>query len=520
MPASGAQNYQQGSLPTSSQALLGHRCEKRRVHGSGETGRGSVRETLTSMDGLFTTLAANVPHEFPSLLEASLLIAGIIFFLLLNAFFVASEFAIVKVRPTQIDGEFKGKPRRAKTAKHVVDHLDGYLSANQLGITIASLALGFLGEPFVAALVGPALYSIPDLPDIVRNSVPTISFIIAIISFTFLHVVIGELLPKSIAIRKPLGTTLALARPLHGFYVAFKWAIAILNGTANWILKRAFKIDPVSESEVAHSPEELAILVEESERQQEVTETEREILINALELNDLKVQDVMTPRSEVVFFDLDEPFERNLARAAATKHTRFPLVQGHLDNAVGLIHIKDLLPLAGESNPDLHRAKRELKIVPETMPLDVLLTFFLKERAHLAMVVDEFGDPAGLVFLDNVIEELVGDIQDEFDSESSAFTRVNDDEFIVEGAITLNELSDHVPAVELESGEVTTVGGYITQQLGHLPEPGEAIEIEGYEAKVTSTDGRRVGQVHFTRRAQDADDPQEEVSAEGEEETG
>ena len=154
MPASGAQNYQQGSLPTGSQALLGHRCEKRRVHGSGETGRRSVRETLTSMDGLFTTLAANVPHEFPSLLEASLLIAGIIFFLLLNAFFVASEFAIVKVRPTQIDGELKGKPRRAKTAKHVVDHLDGYLSANQLGITIASLALGFLGEPFVAALVG------------------------------------------------------------------------------------------------------------------------------------------------------------------------------------------------------------------------------------------------------------------------------------------------------------------------------------------------------------------------------
>ena len=454
------------------------------------------------MEGLLTTLASasgEVPHEFPSVLEALLLVAGIIFFLLLNAFFVASEFAIVKVRPTQIEGELKDKPRRARTAKHVVDHLDGYLSANQLGITIASLALGFLGEPFVAALVGPALYSM-DLPDFVKNAVPTISFIIAIISFTFLHVVIGELLPKSIAIRKPLGTTLALARPLHGFYVAFKWAIAILNGTANWILKKVFKIDPVAESEGVHSSEELAILVEESERQQEVTETEREILINALELNDLKVQDVMTPRSEVVFFDLEEPFESNLERAASTKHTRFPLVQGHLDNAVGLIHIKDLLTLTGESDPDLLRIKRELKIVPETMPLDVLLNFFLKERAHLAMVVDEFGDPSGLVFLDNVIEELVGDIQDEFDNESSAFTRVSNDEFIVEGALTLNELSDHVPVLELESGEVTTVGGYITQQLGHLPEPGEAIEIVGYEAKVTSTDGRRVGQVHFTRQ--------------------
>ena len=145
----------------------------------------------------------------------------------------------------------------------MVDHLDGYLSANQLGITIASLALGFLGEPFVAALVGPALYSM-DLPDFVKNAVPTISFIIAIITFTFLYVVIGELLPKSFAIRKPLGTTLALARPLHGFYVAFKWAIAILNGTANWILKKMIKIEPVAESEDVHSSEELAINVEES----------------------------------------------------------------------------------------------------------------------------------------------------------------------------------------------------------------------------------------------------------------
>ena len=467
------------------------------------------------MEGMLMTVAsasADVPHEFPTLTEALFLIAGIIFFLLLNAFFVASEFAIVKVRPTQIEGELKDKPRRAKTAKHVVDRLDGYLSANQLGITIASLALGFLGEPFVAALVGPALLSIPDLPDFLKNAVPTISFIIAIISFTFLHVVIGELLPKSIAIRKPLGTTLALARPLHGFYLAFKWAIAILNGTANWILKKVFKIDPVAEDEGGHSSEELAILVEESERQQEVTETEREILINALELHDLKVQDVMSPRSEVICFDLEVGFEKNLELAAATKHTRFPLVHGHLDNAVGLIHIKDLLTLAGESDPDLLRIKRDLKIVPETMPLDVLLNFFLKERAHLAMVVDEFGDPSGLVFLDNVIEELVGDIQDEFDNESSAFTRVSDNEFIVEGALTLNELSDHVPVIELESGEVTTVGGYITQQLGHLPEPGEAIEVEGYEAKVTSTDGRRVGQVHFNR----LEDPVVEEVAGGE----
>ena len=454
-----------------------------------------------------------VSYDWPSLGHAFWLLAGIVFFLLLNAFFVASEFAIVKVRPTQIEGEMKTKPRRAATAKHVVEHLDGYLSANQLGITIASLALGFLGEPFVAALVGPALYRIPGLPDIVISAIPTISFVIAILAFTFLHVVFGELLPKSIAIRKSLGTTMALARPLHAFYVLFKLAIALLNGTANWLLKHLFKIDPVSESEVVHSSEELALLVEESERQQEVTETEREILINALELNDIQVKEVMTPRSDVVALDLDRSFEENLAQAVRTKHTRVPLVRGHLDQAEGLVHIKDMLRIVNEADPDLAKIKRPLQMVPETMPLDGLLQVFLRERAHLALVVDEFGAPAGLVFMDNVMEELVGDIQDEFDNERSAFTRVNDEEFVVEGGLSLIDLSDHVDELDLESGEVTTVGGYITQQLGHLPEPGESIEVEGFEARVTSTDGRRVGQVHF-RRMEDSGDEARGASGE------
>lgn len=231
----------------------------------------------------------------------------------------------------------------------------------------------------------------------------------------------------------------------------------------------------------------------------EVTETEREILINALELNDVYVKDVMTTRSDVVALDVDDSFRKNLDIATQTKHTRFPLVKGHLDNAVGLIHIKDLLRFSHDDQPDLMSVKRELKVVPETMPLDVLLKFFLKEHAHLAMVVDEFGDPAGLVFLDNVIEELVGDIQDEFDQEVSSFSRVNKSEFVVEGSLTLNELSDHEPRIALNSNEVTTVGGYITQQMGRIPEPGEICEVEGFEARVTSTDGRRVSQVHFRK---------------------
>lgn len=471
---------------------------------------------------VLATSAGEISSEYPSLPKTLLYLAGILFFLLLNAFFVASEFAIVKVRPSQLETVANEKPGKAKHALMVVGKLDGYLSANQLGITIASLALGFLGEPFVAAFVSPTLLNI-GLPPVINiggwfksggfefHLIYSLSFAIAIISFTFLHVVIGELLPKSIAIRKAVATTILLARPLHIFYRSFHWAIRFLNGAANFLLKKLFKIDPVSEGEHIHSAEELALLVSQSGEALEVTDMEREIAINALELNELWVRDVMTPRQDVIVLDADDEFEKSLETARRTKHTRFPLVKGgHLDNHIGLIHIKDVLKLVGQPDPDLMRIRRDLKMVPDTMPLDVLLKFFLKERAHLALVVDEFGTPVGIVFLDNVIEEIVGDIQDEFDNERPEFVRVNDDEFVVDGTLTLNVLSDIEEDLELESGEVTTVGGYITQQLGRFPKVGESMEILGWEAKVTSTDGRRVGQVHFRKLAPVTDESEED----------
>lgn len=453
---------------------------------------------------IFVIANAAVSHEFPSAGQAFFYLFGIIFFLLLNAFFVASEFAIVKVRPSQLESHGKETGADTERALHVVNHLDGYLSANQLGITIASLALGFLGEPFVEALISPLLSmaGVPEATKIVGvefSPISLISFILAIASFTFLHVVVGELVPKSIAIRRSLGTTMLTCGPLHLFYKTFYWVIRFFQSTANWLLRTVFRIDPISEGEHVHSAEELAILVTHSGKFKEVTDTEREILINALELNELWVRDVMTPRNEVIVLDADEPFEKTLDIAIRSKHTRFPLVKGHLDQAIGLIHIKDLFKLMSEPDPDLMRIKRELKMVPDTMPLDTLLKFFLKEHAHLAMAVDEFGTPVGLVFLDNVMEELVGDIQDEFDNERSSFTRVNADEFVVEGSMTLNDLQGHVEELWLESGEVTTVGGYFTQQLERFPEVGETLNILGYEAKVTSTDGRRVGQIHFRK---------------------
>lgn len=456
--------------------------------------------------------ATPIPTDWPSLAYTVFFVIGCIFFLLLNAFFVASEFAIVKVRPSQIDTAKKEHAVRAEKAREVVNNLDAYLSANQFGITIASLALGLLAEPYIAGVLEYLLLNRLhvwtdggiDLRSY-EKGIGVLSYAVALGFFTVLHVVIGELIPKAIAIRKPLETTLVLSRPLHWFYLTFGWLIKVLNGLANMVLRKYFNIDPVSESEHAHSSEELALLVEESEKKQEVTETERAILINALELNDIYVKDVMTPRSDVVALDVDAPFARNLEIAAQSKHTRFPLVKGHLDNTIGLIHIKDLLRFSQNDEPDLMMVKRELKVVPETMPLDSLLQFFLKEHAHLALVVNEFGDPAGLVFMDNVIEELVGDIHDEFDEAECVFGRINENEFVVEGALTLNELSYYEPLIELDSGGVTTVGGYITQQLGRIPDSGESIEIEGFEARVTSTDGRRVGQVHFRRLDMDSE---------------
>lgn len=452
--------------------------------------------------GVGVFLANNeVSHSFPGIGETLLYLTGIVFFLLLNAFFVASEFAIVKVRPSQLESHGKETGADTELAVKVVKNLDGYLSANQLGITFSSLALGFLGEPFVTALVSPLL-TLTGMPDKV---IYWISLVIAYASFTFLHVVIGELVPKSIAIRRSLRTTMMLVAPLHVFYKTFYLVIRFFQGTANWLLKNIFRIDPISEGEHVHSAEELAILVTHSGKFKEVTDTEREILINALELNELWVRDVMTPRNEVVVLDADEPFEKTLDIALRSKHTRFPLVKGHLDQSIGLIHIKDLFKLMNDPDPDLVRIKRELKMVPDTMPLDKLLKFFLKEHAHFAMAVDEFGTPVGIVFLDNVIEELVGDIQDEFDNEHSAFTRVNEEEFVVEGSMTLNDLEGHVEELSLDSGEVTTVGGYVTQQLERFPEVGESIEVLGYEAKVTSTDGRRVGQIHFRKLDQNGE---------------
>lgn len=413
---------------------------------------------------------------------------------LLNAFFVAAEFAIVKVRDSQLTAAIDDGVRGAKFAQHVTRNLDAYLSAGQLGITLTSIALGIFGEPFVAVVVQPMLFKMGVTSEVV---VRWTSIGIAYAIVTYLHVVLGEQTPKVLAIRKSLQMSLLIARPLHVFYIVLKPAIWILSGSTNLVL-RLFGITSVSEHEIAHSEEELRHIVAESQKSKEVTETEKDILLNALALNDRCARDVMTPRNAVISLDADDEFEKNLKIAIDAKHTRYPLVEGHLDHAIGLIHIKDLLALIGKPQPDLRKIKRDFHMVPELMPVDKLLRFCLDKHVHFVLAVDEFGGAVGVVTLDNVLEEIVGDIQDEFDHEIAEFRRINETEFTVEGTLNLFDLADQA-GVELESDDVTTIGGYITHVLGHLPKVGEKVMIQDYEVTTSKADLRRVLQLHFRK---------------------
>ena len=445
--------------------------------------------------------AAQVTWSFPSLSSILLFLVGIAFFLFLNAFFVANEFASARVRESQLaenEDDNPGQARRRKTALHIVRHLDAYLSANQVGITIASLALGNMGEPFIEQLITPPLaYFCHLAPD----AVSVISYVVAYSLFTFAHVVLGELVPKSLAIRKPLEIAMLTAPWMKRFAGLTKPIVLLFNNTANFIAHHLFGVDPHYVPNATHSAEEIALIVEESGRSNEVTETEAEISKNALELNDRSVRDILVPRGNVETLDINNDFKHNLELVTNSPHSRFPLVDGHLDNLKGWLHVKDVLKLATGPEQDLMRVKRELKVVPDTMKLDTLLDFFSKEKTHFALVVDEYGDALGLVFLDDVLEEIVGDdIQDEFEADSARdFFPIAPGQYIASGALALFDLTEYLPdigGIEPESG-VATLGGYITEQLGHLPACGEKLRIRDYMLTVTGTDKRKVTQVYL-----------------------
>lgn len=451
---------------------------------------------------------AQLEWHYPSAASIILFIFAIAFFLFLNAFFVANEFASTRVRESQLaedDDDTKGEAKRRATALHIVRHLDTYLSANQVGITIASLVLGSLGEPFIGSLIAPPLQYFLHLTDPVVHG---ISFAVAYTSFTFAHVVLGELVPKNLALRRPLGVAMGTALWMQRFATCFSPIVKLFNSTANGIAHVCFGVEPDFVSTPTHSAEEIALIVEQSGKSNEVTETEAEISKNALELNDQSVYDIMVPRKELEVLDIDLPFETLVERITESRHSRFPIVSGHLDNAKGWLHVKDILLMLRSGAKDIRRAIRPLKVVPDTMKLDTLLEFFRREHTHFALVVDEYGDAQGMVYLDDVLEEIVGDdIRDEFESdEGRDFFAIAEGQYIASGQLSLSDLEEELPALgELESeGGAATLGGYITDVLGHLPACDEHLRIRDYLITVTGTDGRRVTQARIEHSPQES----------------
>src|SRR5438445_6975895 len=419
---------------------------------------------------------------------------------MVNGFFVAAEFALVRIRETQLDAlAFRGL-RRAKVARHILANLNSYLSATQLGITMASLGLGWVGEPIFTAMLSPLLLSLHVVSEAARHS---ISFAIGFSALTFLHISAGELAPKWSAIQKPVPIALAIALPLQWFYwisYPFGW---VLNHTAQWLLRQA-GIEPVSEGERVHSEEELRLLLAASQKHAGGSALGRDIVLNALDLRRRIAREVMRPRQEIVGLDTQATIAECLDVAEKTRYSRFPLCEaGDLDKTLGVIHIKDLyaMRIKVHSGRELLPAVRKLIYVPETARLERLLQLFLERKLHLAIVVDEFGGTTGMITLENILEELVGQIQDEFDQEKPLLARTGENVWHASGALPLHELEELIGEPLREEG-VTTINGWMTHRLGGFAKVGDVLNVGAYELRVEEMAGMRIARLKLSKRAE------------------
>lgn len=423
---------------------------------------------------------------------------AVVVLVLLNGFFVATEFALVKVRATQLEPFASRGHKRAKMALHLARHLDAYLSACQLGITLASLGLGWIGEPVFAKILEP-LYGWFHVESLKLQH--SISFGVGFSIITFLHIVVGEMAPKSLAIRLAMPTALWIAYPMHWFYLAMYPFIWVLNESA-LLLLRWVGLEPAHESESIHSEDELRLVLSSSQKQLGASGFSRDLVQNALDLRHRIARDVMRPRQEIVVLDTEATIAQCLDVAEKTRFSRFPLCEGgDLDRTLGVVHIKDLyaLRIKAHTAKELSSAAKKLIYVPETARLEKLLQLLLERKLHLAVVVDEYGGTVGLITLENIVEEIVGQIQDEFDQEKPLLTRSSDTSWEVAGALPLHELAELVGA-PLTAEDVTTTSGWVTHQLGGFPKVGDVVNAGNCELRVEELEGTRVARLRVTKR--------------------
>ncbi|WP_191560350.1 hemolysin family protein [Metabacillus idriensis] len=413
-----------------------------------------------------------------------------------TGFFVAAEFAIVKVRSSRIDQLVGEGNRSAIAAKKVTGSLDEYLSACQLGITITALGLGWLGEPTIERLLHP-LFHAWGLND---SLVSILSFVIAFITITYLHVVIGELAPKTLAIQKAEWVTMTLSRPLILFYKIMYPFIKTLNGSALFLI-RLFGLHAASEHEVAHTEEELRIILSESLKSGEINPSEYKYVNKIFEFDNRIAKEIMVPRTEMVTVSLEDSFEENLEIMRSERYTRYPLEHEDKDNIVGLINIKEILNALYMSKEGvlLKNYIRPVIKVIENIPIQDLLLRMQKDRIHMAILVDEYGGTAGLVTVEDILEEIVGEIRDEFDvDELPNVQKKSDDHYIFDGKALIEEVNDLLH-LEIDEEEVDTIGGWVLTEKIDVKK-GDKIESDGFEFTVTDMEGHHIRKLEAKKK--------------------
>ncbi|STP12272.1 integral membrane protein [Helicobacter mustelae] len=414
----------------------------------------------------------------------------------LNGFFVLSEFAMVKVRKTRLEELVKAKAINAGLALKIIGNLDTYLSATQLGITFSSLALGWIGEPAIAQLLNVLFIDFFGNNGILLH---TLSFAITFVFITLLHVVLGEIVPKSIAIAKAERCALIVARPLHYFWVVFYPIIWLFDRLAGFFLRR-FGVKQAKEHESVHSEEELKIIVGESLKEGLIDSIEGEIIKNAVDFSDTTAKEIMTPRKDMICLDAEKSYEENIQTVLETRHTRYPYYEGSKDNILGMIHIRDLLKNTLTcKKADLKSILREMIIVPETVSIAQVLSKMNKEQRHTALVVDEYGGTAGLLTMEDIIEEIMGDIADEYDERIEEHYKIDEDTYVFDGMMDLESIEEICDIAFDDSCDQVTIGGYVFSLLGRLPVVGDVIKDSNCKFEVCEMDGARIKKLKLKR---------------------
>lgn len=414
---------------------------------------------------------------------------------LLNGFFVAAEFALVKVRQTrlqQLAGEGIGK---AKYALAVTKKLDAYLSSTQLGITLASLGLGWVGEPAISHLIVEPLFHAMGIG--LAWYANALSVFIGFAVITFLHIVLGELAPKSLAIQKSEGTSLWLSAPLMLFYKIFYPVIWLLNGAANKLLK-LIGVHPASEHEAAHTEEEIRILMDESAKSGHINKDELALFDNIFEFSDRVAREIMQPRTDMECLFTELSFADNLKIVYETKHTRYPVAKDDKDEIIGFVHMSDLLLADPDKEHDLREFLRPVLMVPESMEISYVLKLMQRKRSQIAVVIDEYGGTAGLITTEDILEEIVGEIHDEFDEGERSEIEKQGDAYSVDGRVLVEDLNDMLD-LGIEDEEVDSIGGWLFKMLEENVVKGRKLEHGGFLYEITEVERLRILRVTIRR---------------------